>query len=386
MDTLTHALSGALVARLIAARSETPLGAALPPSFDAPWRPHAGAPKPWQLVAVGLVAGAFPDIDVLARFVSDLAYLRHHRGITHSLLMAPLWAALLAWTASWVFRPTRGQPGGWKSWYVVCLAAIGVHIAGDWITQFGTMLLEPFSDRRFGLGVTFIIDLTLSGLILAGLALAAIWPRRRWPAAAALSLVVAWVGVSWVGKQEALAAGEALARERGFVGAEVQAMPRPASPFNWTVVVRDGDTYHLAHVNTRRADPLVAAADDHFIRRFSAPYQPLAQADWEVVARFGTDVADAALAREAWQRPEFAFYRWFAQVPTLEAVERRTDAAGIEQRCAWFKDLRFGFPGRTGLPFRYGLCLGPSDEVAVFKRGEDDGADVQVAGAPSRLR
>jgi inner membrane protein len=384
MDTLTHALSGALVARLIAARHD----AAPVPSgdgrLDAPWTPGAAAPRPWQYVVVGLVAGAFPDIDVVARFVSDLAYLRHHRGITHSIVLWPLWSLLLAVLFSFVFAATRRARHGWKSLYVVVAAAIAIHIAGDWITQFGTMLLEPFSDARFGLGATFIIDLTLSGLIVAGLGLAAVWPRHRWPSAAALAAVMAWVGVSWVGKQEAITAGEAYARAQGFAGAEVDAIPRPASPFNWTVTVREGERFHVAHLNTRRVEPLVATPDDHFIRRFSAPFQPLASVEWTVLPQFGRD-SEQAVARAVWQRPEFEFYRWFSQAPVHDRVERRAAADGGEaQQCAWFRDLRFGFPGRSTVPFRYGLCLtGPLEAptaVAVYKLNEDDDDAQRLAG------
>lgn len=388
MDTLTHALSGALVARLIAARAEpgrSPSLAVGPLGLDAPWRQDARSPRPWQCVVVGAVAGAFPDVDAVVQAVSELAYLRHHRGVTHSVLLAPLWALLVAWLAAQAFRVTRGTPGGWKAWYAVALAGIAIHIAGDWITGFGTMLMAPLSDHRFALGSTFIIDLVLSGLMLAGLALAALWPRRRWPAGLALSLAAAWIGVSWIGQQEAITAGEAFARDRGLGAAEVQAIPRPASPFNWTVTVQSGDTYHVAHLNTRRAQPLVAQPDDHFIRRFSAPYQPVATVAWERMARFGDEPQAAALAREAWERPEFAFYRWFAQAPVLESVQPG-QAAG--STCAWFRDLRFSFPGRTDAPFRYGVCLQPGDsgtrEAAVYARDRDSGEPRRVAGQPQQ--
>lgn len=203
---------------------------------------------------------------------------------------------------------------------------------------------------------------------------------------AALSLAVGWIGLSWVGMQEAVAAGEAFARQRGPTAFEVQAMPRPASPFDWTVVVSQAEQLHLAHLNTRQTKPLIARADDHFIRRVSAPYQPLSSVRWQTVPRFGADSDDAAFARAAWQRPKFAFYRWFAQVPVLEQVEQRRDASGGEQRCASFQDLRFGFTGRTELPFRYGLCIDASDQVAIYKRGDGEAADLRVASVPAAVR
>ena len=377
MDTLTHALSGALVARLIAARGPVPLAATLatPASgrFGAAWDGGPAAPLPWQGVVVGLVAGAFPDIDVVAQWFGDVAYLTHHRGITHSVLMLPFWALGLAWLLALAFRTTRGQPGGWKSLYMFALAGIAIHIAGDWITQFGTMLLQPFSDRRFGLGSMFIIDLTFSGLMLAGLVLAAVFPRRRWPAALGLGAAAAWVGLATVGQYEALDVGERYARAEGIAAPQVTVMPRPASPFNWTVTVFDGQTYHLAHVNTRRTEALTADADSHFIRRFSAPYLPEQMARWQQVPRFGS-TGTPAWVQDAWNAPPFAFFRWFAQTPALlpaPAGPVMGAAAGkaAAERCAWFRDLRFDFPGRDEGPFRYGVCLGatPGAAAQVYK-------------------
>jgi inner membrane protein len=367
MDTLTHALSGALVARLIAARGPVPLaatpGVAVPGRFTAAWDGGPAAPLPWQGVVVGLVAGAFPDIDVVARSFGDVAYLLHHRGVTHSLLLLPLWAWGLAWLLAQAFAVTRGQRGGWKSLYVFACAGIAIHIAGDWITQFGTMLLAPLSDQRFGLGSMFIIDLAFTGALLAGLALAALFPRRRWPAGLGLAAAAAWVGVATVGQFEALAVGERQARALGVAAPVITVMPRPASPFNWTVTVFDGRNYHVAHVNTRRTAALQADADSHFLRRWSAPYLPVTQAVWQTVPRFG-DKGTPGWVHEAWNAEPFAFYRWFAQTPALLQVQQ--DEAG--QRCAWFRDLRFEFPGREEGPFRYGVCLPGGGEGAAPAR------------------
>lgn len=366
MDTLTHALSGALVARLICVRpaAMVPLSAwhAAPAGvataggrFAAAWDGGAGALRPWQAVVVGTVAAAFPDIDALAQLAGDMAYLRHHRGVTHSLLLAPLWAWLLALALQRAFAATRGQAGGWKPLWVVALAAIVLHIAGDWITQFGTMMLAPLSDARFGLGAMFIIDLAFSGALVAGLLLAALAPRRRWPAALGLAAASAWVVLAWVGKQEADAAGAAYARAQGIAAPVIESMPRPASPFNWTVTVFDGERYHLAHLNTRRQQPLVANEDDHFLRRFSAPYAPVRLAQWQQVPRFGGP-GTPPWVRELWAQDALATFRWFAQTPALLQAGEQPAADGGRERCAVFRDLRFEFPGRDEAPFRYGVC------------------------------
>jgi inner membrane protein len=365
MDTLTHALSGALLARAICVRPlEAPpavLAGSVPGRFSAPWDGRAGAVAPWQAVVVGALAGAFPDLDFVVGWAGEMAYLRHHRGVTHSLLLAPLWAWLLALATSFWFATTRSQAGGWKSLYVIALAAIVIHIAGDWITQFGTMMLSPLSDTRFGLGAMFIIDLVFTGLLLAGLVLAAVFPRRRWPAVAGLVAVSGWVVLAWDARQDAIDVGRQYAQRVGIAAPSIEVMPRPASPFNWTVTVFDGERYHVADLNTRRAAPLVARPDDGFVRRLSAPYLPVSMAEWRVLPKFGDGAPE--WVRDVWQHEAMATFRWFAAAPVLvQAVDRGGE------RCAVFGDLRFAFPGRERAPFRYGLCLnggGPATLVTL---------------------
>jgi inner membrane protein len=348
LDTLTHALSGALLARALT--SSRPAAAARSPGALA--RFFGPSVPVWQAVAVGTVGATFPDSDVVLKYVSDLAYLRGHRGITHSLVMLPLWSLLLGALATLAFR----HRAGWRRYSWLAAAAIAIHIAGDWITQFGTMLLAPLSDARFGLGSTFIIDLVFSGIIVAGLLGSALLRRSRAPSLLALALLPVWVGVSLVGKGEAIDFARDWAAQNNIAAERIDASPRPASPFNWTVFVFDGTVYHVAHVNTRRTEPLVARDDDHFIRRFSAPYQPLTQARWERLPKFGTE--DVALAQEVWQHPQFGFFRWFAMYPLLYRID-----TGASETCVWFRDLRFSFPGRDATPFRFGLCRSSPDRA-----------------------
>ncbi|ENO87420.1 metal-dependent hydrolase [Thauera linaloolentis] len=343
MDTLTHALSGALVGRLLAGRrTGSAAGAA------AVSRP---SPPVWQMVAAGTAAAIFPDLDFILGWVSELTYLRGHRGVTHSLLLLPLWGLLIAWLLSRFWR--RGGRAGpdWRSLYAVVCAGILIHILGDLITQFGTMILAPFSERRFGWGTSFIIDLPLTGIILSGLLGSALWRRSRVPSALALVLLAGWIGVQAVGRGEAVDAARAYAKRQGIRAELIDAAPRPASPFNWTAIVFDGERYHYAHINTRRSAPLAATADDNFIRRLSAPYLPVAQAQWEVRERFGGNGA-RELAEKVWRAEDFAFYRWFAMFPVLDHAGNGPSG----QACANFVDLRFITPGRDETPFRYGLC------------------------------
>ena len=170
--------------------------------------------------------------------------------------------------------------------------------------------------------------------------------------------------LAWGGQQEAIAVAERHAAAQGIDVQEIVVMPRPVSPFNWTITVFDGNDYHVAHVNTRRTEPLQAQAAGSwmpaFLQAFSAPYQPERLAAWTVVPRFG-DAAAPGWVAQAWEHEAFGFFRWFAQTPALLLAQEAPDASGRLERCAWFRDLRFEFPGREAGPFRYGVCLPPAE-------------------------
>jgi len=240
------------------------------------------------------------------------------------------------------------EPRGWRALYGVTALSIGVHIAGDVITTFGTMVLAPLSDWRAQIGTTFIIDLWFSGIIAAGLFVSAFLRRTRWPAVAACALLVGYVGFQYLQKERAIEFGERYARDHGIGGASVNVQPRPVSPFNWTVFVSDSEAHHFAHVNLNRSEPRPNRPGDGFIARLNSVYEPLPTARWETRTRFGEGAAKT-LAQDAWNSPAMGMFRWFADLPAFEAV-------GTGSICVWFIDLRFYTPGRPATPFRYGAC------------------------------
>ncbi len=331
MDTLTHALSGALLARATA-----------PAESCDEALPFA------RRMAVGFLAAAFPDLDFIASYVSPIAYLHYHRGITHSWLMLPVWAVLLGLLFA---RGLRDAPR-WRLYAAVAAWSIAIHIVGDWITSYGTMMFAPLSDTRYELSTTFIVDLWFSGIILAGLAGAWLWRRTRAPAVAGLCALTAYVAFQFVLRDEAIAVGVDYARAHRVHASEIKALPRPVSPFNWMIVVVEEHRYLYALVNLVRRNGIdVRPGHAGFFERLDAPYVPVREARWLAVDRYGSNPADAALAQEAYRQPAFHFFRWFALYPAAFRVDH--DA---REPCAWFEDLRFLTPGRSEVPFRYGMC------------------------------
>ncbi len=324
MDTLTHALSGALLARATARK-------------DAPPR---SLPR---RIAAGFFACAAPDLDFVVGWFGPVAYLENHRGVTHSLILLPLWAVAVSWLLAKILR----EPRGWRALYGVAALGIALHIAGDLITSYGTMILAPFSDWRAGIGTTFIIDPWFTGIIVVGLAVSAALYRSRAPSLLATAALVGYVAFQFLQKSEAIELGQAFARARGLSTASVTAQPRPVSPFNWTVFVSDAETQRFAHINLLRKEPRPYQPGDGFVAKLDSAYLPRDQAIWVNRSRYGETQKD--FIKEAWNSDPLGFFRWFAVLPAFDGLTENP-------ACAWFVDLRFATPGREVVPFQFGAC------------------------------
>ena len=189
MDNLTHALSGALLAKAVA------------PSHIRPGSPSLGQ----RMLASTVATGVVPDLDFVVTWISPLSYLFHHRGVTHSLVMLPLWAVLLGALWSWLHARNLRL---WRDYAGIFAMGIALHIAGDVITSYGTQVFAPLSNVRYTLSTTFIIDLWLMALLAAGLAIALYFRRSRLPAVLACMAVVAYVGFQSQLRERALETGE----------------------------------------------------------------------------------------------------------------------------------------------------------------------------------
>src|SRR2546429_295777 len=154
MDTITHGIAGALIGKAIF-RGQDLL--ASPPM-------NRGRIITWSL----MLGAIFPDSDVVRDIFSHdkLLVITWHRSITHSLVMLPLWAVLLAGITR-VFANSRK----WEAPSFVALAGIyaaGIlsHIVLDLVTSFGTMIWSPLEWSRPAWDLIFIIDFTLTGIVL----------------------------------------------------------------------------------------------------------------------------------------------------------------------------------------------------------------------------
>jgi inner membrane protein len=341
MDTFTHALSGALIARATASGH-------LPPGALS------------RRVAAGFLAAAAPDLDFVLGWLGPVQYLLSHRGVTHSVVLLPVWALLVSWVLAKLLR----EPGGWRALYGISALGLASHIAGDLITSFGAIVFAPLSDWRAALGTTFIIDLWFTGIIVAGLAASALWRGSRLPAVLASVVLVGYVGFQAVLRERALSVAERYALSLGLEDARLQAHPRPVSPFNWTVFVSDEQAHRYAHIRLGGSQRRATPTDDSFLARLDAAYAPPNLAQWHERSRYGEPALEA-LARQAWQSPALGFFRWFADLPAYDGMTQGS-------ACLWFADLRFLTPGRDEMPFRFGACRETADSPwRAYQRGSN---------------
>ncbi|MBI4443048.1 MAG: metal-dependent hydrolase [Acidobacteria bacterium] len=186
MDTITHGITGALVAKSFFSEREG------------------------RIATAAITLGAiFPDSDTFANFfiTNELARLQIHRGITHSLVALPFFAFLLGslaclWTRRQprsTKRPTlrvveRGRQ--WLRYSAFFGLGIGVHILLDVITSFGTQVWTPLSNARAAWDLTFIIDFIFTAIVLLPQLAAWVYSDRR---RAWLRGVVVWFALTAVG-------------------------------------------------------------------------------------------------------------------------------------------------------------------------------------------
>ncbi len=164
MDLLTHTLLGATLALAAAPTHATGAASAAVPA--------PGTLAPRERLLLGAAGGAFPDIDFVGFLVDPLTFLADwHQGPTHSVVLLPLWAALIAAVFAGVARHGRERRSERGCAFAAAASAAGLglasHIAADVITAYGTMVLYPLSRWRASLGTTFVIDPLFTAVVAA---------------------------------------------------------------------------------------------------------------------------------------------------------------------------------------------------------------------------
>jgi inner membrane protein len=107
-----------------------------------------------SLIVATIVGSQIPDIDVISRFWdTEGLYQMWHRGITHSILMVPIWAFILTSFCALIFKVKD-----YKRLFFISSIAVFIHSTSDLFNAWGTGYFEPLSDARVTFGVIPIVD------------------------------------------------------------------------------------------------------------------------------------------------------------------------------------------------------------------------------------
>lgn len=125
----------------------------------------AGSTLTTTAVIAGTIIGSqAPDIDTVLKLRNNAVYIRHHRGITHSIPAVILWPILIAGVL-WLILPEANLLHLWLWTFL----AVFVHVFVDIFNSYGTQALRPFSRKWVALGVINTFDPIIFGIHVVGL-------------------------------------------------------------------------------------------------------------------------------------------------------------------------------------------------------------------------
>jgi inner membrane protein len=340
----------------------------------------------YATLAMTLAAEA-PDLDVFWGFRGPLVAFEHHRGVTHTLIGAPV-IALVTTAVVWLIDKWRTRrkasrklqparpglpPPRWTLVFLFALIAALSHILLDYTNNYGVRPFFPFSPRWYERSIVWIVDpyllLALIGaLILPGIfgladreigARRPLFRGRAWSIASLVFMVLLW-SLRNAEKSHAIE----LVHDSSLVAepiVRIDAEPYPFDPFAWHVVAETGDYYQTVEVHTRH-DEIQSDSSDITYKPPVTPAVAAAKQSW--LGRVYLDWSKFPLVTDLGKN-----------APVAEAPDPEPKWHTVE-----FDDMRFSYsvfhegtspnPGRNPLGgFAY---IGPGNEVeGIFMGGRE---------------
>jgi inner membrane protein len=219
MDTVSHGIAGSVFSRTLTDR-----------------------PTARAALVLGLVGAMLPDADMF--FLNTrMEYLRGHRGWTHTLLLLPVFALLLAVLIRLIYR--YASHARLSTLFGFAALGIATHIAFDWVTSFGIMFLIPFSRHRFALDWVFILDPYFTAIVSVSLLATTIFrPKGRLLSSLGALVLVAYIALCAIMHSRALAIWKRM--DAPPDGAKVAVLPQFLSPFRWLGLTERENDIHAA--------------------------------------------------------------------------------------------------------------------------------------------
>lgn len=303
-------------------------------------------PEIYPAILCGVLAGMFPDLDVLIRSVDDpLLSLKYHRHFTHALAFVPLGAMIVAI----LLKITFLRKYSYKKIYLYCLFAMACHGVLDAMTNYGTHLFLPFDEGRVSWNIISIVDPIFTGMLLICVVLCAI-RKSIMPARVALAFAMCYWATGYLQRELVTAQVYKTAEARGHSIKKIEVKPALANILLWRG--------QYTHKNTMYVDAYHSSPWRGFVRYDGDSY-PLFQPNYQFFKKIGkTQMRDLDY---------FAFFSdgWVAEFPK--------DSGTVS-------DMRFSTLPNTLQPL-WGIRFHPEDKdrhiTRISTRIREEG-DVQM--------
>jgi inner membrane protein len=175
MDSATHLVLGISLGGL---------ATALPPVAQAPDLVPA--------IMIACIAGQqAPDLDTLCRLRGNTVYVRHHRGLTHSIPALFIWTGLISVAVQLIF----GFDLPWLPLMLWTFIAVILHVFVDLFNTYGTQALRPFSPRWVAWHIIPTFDPVIFSLLATAIVM---WLLHLGPAGLLFGLAYGLVAVYYV--------------------------------------------------------------------------------------------------------------------------------------------------------------------------------------------
>jgi inner membrane protein len=347
-----------------------------------------------------VLAAEAPDIDLLWSFGGPIEGFKHHRGITHTLIGAPVMAAAVVGIVALIHIyaerrrkraldrlalpfgapiPAQLQPKQvrWGWLYFAALLASLSHILLDWTNSYGVRPFFPFNPRWYAGSIVFVADPILWALLLAavlipwilGLADSEIGARRApfrgrsWAIFALCGMVLVWaLRLSQQFQARALLENVQITNEPAT---RIALEPYPFSPFRWHAVLETPNAFQTAEVDTRSGQIASDSTTDAF---FKPPVTAAVEAAKQTeLGRMYLDWSSWPVVRDLGPQP----------IPYVDSPQLPT---GRVWTTVEFSDLRFAY---SFLPNSSAVPRNPlGGEVYIVDGREEAGSSMD--GRPQR--
>ncbi|RKD33166.1 metal-dependent hydrolase [Thermohalobacter berrensis] len=105
-------------------------------------------------IVLGSVIGAMsPDIDIIVKYWGDYAYLKHHRGISHSIVGLGVISAVISLGLSMMFKDYT-----FFSIFIWTFLGSLSHTVFDMLNSYGARFLLPFSKKKIAFSLLMLVD------------------------------------------------------------------------------------------------------------------------------------------------------------------------------------------------------------------------------------